>query len=273
VTPVSSDGEDDAPPIMLPSDFVGAEHAAASAEHRLEEWLGMAVAALLHAAILVWLMLDWRLAIAPSEPAAVPVQLVMVPPEPAPAPQPVDRPRPKYRESGKDEQTTAPPAGEQQAPEPGAPPASAPSTELPAPERVDSKAKKEAPRTPRKEAALAHAPRPELEHSIEIEPGERNLRGDPYLNRLRDLITRHWIVPKAASKFGLPLEGIAVYSIIIDSRGNLTSVTLKRSSGSPVLDGVGERMLREAAPFPAPPPDFPADWPIVWRVGLYSEPP
>jgi TonB family protein len=274
VSLVSSDGENGAPPIILPGDAVGAEHGAASTERRLEEWLGVAAAALLHLAIILWLVLDWRLAIAPPEPEAVPVRLVLAPPEPAPPPQPAQRPTPKYRESGKDEQTTAPPAAEQAAPEPTAPPASTPSTELPAPESVDTKAEKEAPRAPRKEAALARAPHPPAPRPIEIEPGELDQRGDPYLNRLRDLIAHHWIVPKAASKLGLPLEGVAVFTLIIDPRGNLTSVTLKRSSGAPVLDAAGERMIREAAPFPPPPADFPGiDWPIVWTVELYSDAP
>src|SRR5580658_605368 len=276
VTPVSSDGENGAPPVMLPGDVVGAAPGAGSAERRIDEWLGIAAAALLHLAIILWLVVDWHLSIPPPQPEAVPVQLVMVPPapEPAPPPQPVAKPTPKYRESGQDEQTTAPPSADQAAAEPTAPPASTPSTELPAPERAETKRDKDAPHAPRKEAALARAPRPDAQRPIEIEPGERDLSGDPYLTHLRDLIARHWIVPKAASKLGLKLEGVAVYSIIIDPRGNLTSVTLKKSSGAPALDAAGERMLREAAPFPPPPPDFPGiDWPIVWTVGLSSDPP
>ena len=256
---------------MPPGDAVGA----ASVERRLEPWLGIVAAALLHLAIILWLALDWRVSIPPPEPKAVPVQLVLAPPAPEPAPMPLSPPpTPKYRESGKDEQTTAAPSAEPPSPEPAAPPASSPSTDQPTPSRADSKSEKSAPPAPRKEAAVARAPKPQIRHFIEIEPGDRDLRGDPYLNRLRDLIERHWIVPKAASKFGLPLEGVAIYSIIIDPRGNLTSVTLRRSSGASVLDEAGERMLREAAPFPPPPPDFPGiDWPILWTVNLYSEAP
>jgi protein TonB len=113
------------------------------------------------------------------------------------------------------------------------------------------------------------APKPEAPHFIEMAPGDR---GDPYLNLLVYLIQRHRIVPKVASKLGLPIEGVAVYTFIIDPRGNLMSLTLTRSSGSPVLDEAGERMLREAAPFPPPPPDFPAR-PIALTVSLYSEAP
>jgi TonB family protein len=268
---LSSDAEVSAPSILPPGEGVGA----ASVERRLEPWIGIAAAALLHLALILWLTLDWRLSISPPEPKAVPVRLVLAPPEPEPAPAPPSPPQPpKYRESGKDEQTTAPPSSEQPSPEPAAPPVSSPSTDQPTPSRAHSKAEKPAPSAPRKEAAIVRAPKPEVRHSIEIEPGDRDLRGDPYLNRLRDLIERHWIVPKAASKFGLPLEGVAVYSVIIDPRGNLRSVTLRRSSGAAVLDEAGERMLREAAPFPPPPPDFPGtDWPITWTVNLYSEAP
>jgi TonB family protein len=268
-SPVSSDGENGAPPIMPPRDAIGA----ASVERRFEPWLGIIAAALLHLAVFLWLVLDWRLAIPPSEPKAVPVRLVLAVPQPEPEPTP-PQPKPQYRESGKDEQTTAPPASEQPSPEPTAPPPSTPRSELGSPERRESSTDKAAPSAPRKEAAVTRAPHPEAQRPIEIQPGDRDLRGDPYLNRLRDLIARHWIVPKAASKLGLPLEGVAVYTIIIDPRGNLKSVALKRSSGVPVLDEAGERMLREAAPFPPPPPDFPGtDWPIVWTVSLYSDAP
>jgi TonB family protein len=116
-------------------------------------------------------------------------------------------------------------------------------------------------------------PKPEARHVIETAPGDRNLRSDPYLNQIAQLIERHRIVPKAASKTGQPLEGIVVYSIIIDPRGNLRSLTLTRSSGSPVLDDAGERMLRETAPFPPPPPSYVLDWTIVWTADLYSEVP
>src|SRR5580698_9357026 len=198
VTPVSGDGENGAPPVMLPGDVVGAPPGAGSAERRIDEWLGIAAAALLHLAVILWLVVDWNLSIPPPQPEAVPVQLVMVPPEPAPPPQPQPKPTPKYRESGQDEQTTAPPSADQAAAEPTAPPASTPSTELPAPERAESKRDKDAPHAPRKEAAVARAPRPDAQRPIEIEPGERDLQGDPYLNHLRALIARHWIVPKAA---------------------------------------------------------------------------
>jgi periplasmic protein TonB len=271
LTPTSRDGEDAALPVVLPAELVGGAPGAGSADRRREEWLGSAAAALLHVAILLWLILDWHFKIPPAPPEAMAVRLVMVPPAPEPVPQP---PAPqKYRESGKDQQTTAPPAADQAAPEPTAPAPATPDTDAPKPDRAEKKQGKEAPRAPRKEAAIAHAPQPQPHRPIEIEPGEHDLRGDPYLNLLRDLISRHWIVPRAASKFGLPLEGVAVYTMIIDPRGNLISVTLKRSSGVAVLDEAGERMLREAAPFPPPPADFAGtDLPLGWTIMLYSEP-
>src|SRR5215469_8159012 len=79
--PMLSDGESDTAPIMAPGDLVGA----ASAERRLEQWFGIAAAALLHLTILLWLTLDWRLSIPPPEPEAVSVRLVQ-PPEPEPTP-------------------------------------------------------------------------------------------------------------------------------------------------------------------------------------------
>jgi periplasmic protein TonB len=254
-----SNGESNTAPIMSPGDAVGAT----SGERRLEPWLGFAAAALLHLAILLWLTLDWRLSIAPREPEAVSVRLVPSPPESAPPQQP------QYSEPGEDARTTAPVASKQSSSEPAAPPPSAPETDVKAPERVDEP-NTVAPPAPGEEAPVASAPNPETRHLIETEPGDRDRRADPYLNHLGDLIERHRIVPKAASSLGRPLDGTAVYRVIIDLRGNLISVTLERSSGSSVLDDTGERMLRETAPFPPPPP-YAVDWPIVWTVSLYSE--
>jgi periplasmic protein TonB len=264
---LSIDGESGAPPILSPGDAVDA----ASAERRLEQWLGIAAAALLHLAIILWLVVEWDLSIGPPEPEAVPVRLVMAPPEPEP-PQ-------KYRESGKDEQTTAPPAAsEEKTPESAPPPAPL----VPRAERVEvepppeaPRVPTEAPRVPKRQAEIALARPPAIQRPpVEIEPGDRNLRGDPYFNLLVKLLMSHRVVPRAVSTHGLPLEGVAIYSVIIDPHGNLTDVRLVASSHVPVLDEAGERMIRSAAPFPPPPADFPrTDLPLEFLVPLYSEAP
>src|SRR5215469_14526815 len=100
MTPMSRDGEDGAPPVVLPDELVGARPRARSGPRSREEWLGSAAAALLHAAIILWLVLDWHITLPPAAPEALPIRIVMMPPAPAPVPEPPAPP--KYRESGKD---------------------------------------------------------------------------------------------------------------------------------------------------------------------------
>jgi periplasmic protein TonB len=289
---VPNDGETGAAPVVLPADLV-ADRGTTAERRRIVDWRAIAAAALLNALIVLGLLTpdtllwDWRVAPPEPEPPAVPVQLVMEPPpEPAPAPAPAPPPPApppqalKYRESGEDDRTTAPAVSENTGPETSTPPQLAPpASTATSPTQIargaiNAKPRKEAMRMPeRKEAEVSHQPRPQVPH-IDMELGDRYLSGDPYLNLMKKIILRHWIVPKVLGEYGLPLSGIAVFTLIIDRRGNLTGVTLEQSSGAQVLDQAGERMLREAAPFPPPPADVPGtNVTLHWTLSLYSEAP
>jgi protein TonB len=273
---VPSDGESRAPPVILPLDLVAAHGGTSADRRRLEDWLAVAAAALLHGLIILWLLFDWRIAFAPPEPEAIPVRLVVAPPVPEPAPPPAPAVPPRYRESGKDERTTAAPAAEVPAPEAASPPPAAEATpQQTAPEHAKPERRKEALRTPsREKAATARAPRRDTAPRIEVEPGERNLSGDPYLNRLLTLLESHRVYPNAVGRFGLPVEGVAIYYITVDRRGNVTRIALVGSSGVPALDKAGERMIRNAAPFPPLPADIPGnEIPLTLTLPLYPDRP
>jgi periplasmic protein TonB len=276
---VPNDGEAGAPAVVLPADLAAAERGTTAERRRIEDWLAIAAAAVLHALVIFLLLWNWRFALPAPAPEAVPVQLVMEPPPaptPAPPPPPAPQPPQKYRESGKDEQTTAAPSGESPGPQtstpPPPPPPSTTASPEPAPPEEKPKPRKEAMRTPeRKEAEVARAPRPNPQHLIMLEPADRDQSGDRYLNLLVRLIERHRVFPKAVGQFGLPLEGVARYSMTIDRSGQLVQLAVARSSGAPILDEAGEGMIRQAAPFPPVPADYPgSEIRVTVVVPLYS---
>jgi periplasmic protein TonB len=273
----------DSPPILLPVDLPTRDLDRRKKDRwTWQEWLAVAAAALLHAAVILWLFIDWPAAEPAQEPEAVPVKIVFAPPPPPPAPQPVPTPQPPAsflgNQSGKDERTTAPPPAETQADEATKPPPSQPEpkpdpkpTEVPTTPPADSglatpppPAKPKPPKAvarldPRKEADTARAPHPAPERQIRVEPDDQERTGDPYLNHARDLIEDHRVYPRVLGQFGLPLEGTPVYAILVDRSGQLRGLKVVRSSGAPMLDAAGENMIRSAMPLPPLPSGIPED--------------
>jgi len=224
-----------------------------------------------HAIVLALFVVDWRWQ-PPPEPEAIEVRLVMLPP-PKPAPPPAP-PRPiEPRQSGPQEQTTAPPPAEVEAPKITTPPAEAPPVpetppapvlappapaERPVPvPAARAKPRKEAvPSVVRKEAPVAMAP-----HVVSLSPpgrapAEIARSGDRYLNTLRDLIERKRSYPPPEA-FRSPSGAVAAYQIVVDRSGRLMGVTILQSTGVSKLDEVAGLMIRDAAPFPPLPADYP----------------
>lgn len=270
-----SDGENAAPLLLLPRDADWRDTGAALPLWRRSDWPAILAALLLHVCVITLLTVDWRWPVTPPPPESIPVTIVLAPP-PTPAAPPAAPPKanPYYRESGKDQRTTAPPAAESASTEPTRPPEAAalaepappepqvPSSgmpEKPAPPQHAAKPKPHdtvARLDPRKEADRLRAlhPAPDL---LRIEPGDRQQSGDPYLNQARDLIEAHRTYPNVLGKYGVPVEGTPVYEFLIDRRGRLLGLKLVTSSGMPALDEAGAAMIRATAPFPPLPADAP----------------
>ena len=290
-----SEAEPGALPVLLPPGFARDPEEPRRRTARLG-WWALAIALLLHAAVIALLLIDWHWAI-PVEAEAIPVKIVVLPPPPPPPPPPTTEqspppppePPPTYAESGPDQRTTAPPPAETPAPETAAPPPTPAAPEPAEPEKPEPapphpekhavpreapkpKPHKETAKLEPKEAETPRAPHPAPRHLIEIEPGERAETGDPYLNLLVSVLERHRIFPNAVGQFGLPVEGVAIYRIIIDRAGNLQELALEHSSGVPALDRAGEAIIRNSMPFPAVPPQHPgARIALTLKLPLYSE--
>jgi len=270
-----SDGENTAPVLLLPRDADWRDPGAAAPSWRRNDWPAILAALLLHVLVIAVLMVDWQWPVAPPQPESIPVTIVFEPP-PAPAAPPAPSPKanPYYRESGKDQRTTAPAPAERASAEPTRPPEATAPAELKPPEpQVPSSgtpeilappqrpAKPKAHDTvarldPPKEADRLRAlhPAPDL---LRIEPGDRQQSGDPYLNQARDLIEAHRTYPNVLGKYGVPVEGTPVYEFLIDRRGRLLGLKLVTSSGTAALDDAGAAMIRATAPFPPLPADAP----------------
>jgi len=281
-----ADGRIEAIPIGAPDEALRAlvppgPHA------RAMPWWALLAAILFHLLVVVPWILEWAGLFAPRpEPEAIPVALVYAPPPPAaqppppPAPEPPKQPEPpqppppeiKPRVSGDDNTTEAkrtdldqpaiPQPQSEPAPEPPQPkkPAPAPSTATATPEAKTSNkpAEQQANLPPEAKPAPYTGP---LFHSIKLPSqkggrGEKDSAGDPYLNHLRDLVERNR--PRLpASAFPGGGERVAIFSIVIDPRGDLVAITLLQSSGSTILDEAAGNMIRNTAPFPPLPRDFP----------------
>jgi len=224
----------------------------------------IAAAALAHLVIIAVLLLRWPFAIAPppSPPPPIAVALVTQIPEAPPPPAPKPQAALHDLRSGRDQETTAPPQAETQAPE-----AAAPKPE-PLPEQEQAKVPEPAPVKPShqtapprpKEAARETAPQPLKRGSVDRAPGETEREGDPYLNRLWAMIEQHRSYPTGAvGSFGLHLEGTTVYLVALAPTGQIEAMRLERSSGAPILDETARRMIEQAAPFPPLPTYFPRD--------------
>ena len=282
-----SDGEIGVTPFVPPADLSFRPIDEAGRRRQRLPWLAMLAAALLHILVLLWLIIDWsHPAVPPPQPEPIPVTVVFAPPKPAPPPKP---PAPlSYRESGPDQRTTAPPPAETRAPEAASPPPvqpvpeppaptqeamPLPPAEKPAPPRESAKPKphKETARLepPKKEAPRPQAPRLAPPQRLDMAPGERAERGDPYLNRLYDLIEQHRVYPRVMGQFGLPVEGTAVYEVLLARSGAIMAIKLARSSGAPGIDRAAEGMIRNSTPFPPLPPSYPDEIVITISIPLF----
>jgi periplasmic protein TonB len=217
----------------------------------------LVVAALLHALMLAWpwLAIDRSDALAPAA-VPIPVRLVFEPPA-APPPSAAAL---GYRQSGPDDRTTAPPETVPSAPEAEEPPrgaaSPAPAMEaMVAPPSAKRPERPAAPRHAKPRETESASPAPKPSPSVDVETGDATLRGDPYLNRAGALIERQRVYPAVASALGI--AGTAYYYMLIDRSGALRGLTLRYSSGAPVLDEAGAGMIQRAAPFPP----LPSAWP------------
>jgi protein TonB len=104
---------------------------------------------------------------------------------------------------------------------------------------------------------------------LDVQPGEKLERGDPYLNLLHDLIERHRVYPRVIGSFGLPVEGTAVYGIALDRDGRLLAMKLEHSSGAAGIDRAVADMIRNSVPFPPLPANYPAPIEIDITIRLF----
>jgi len=177
------------------------------------------------------------------------------------------------------------PAPEQASPPPPAPeatpsekeaPPPPPEKPAPAPEKQPQESAKPSPHKdvarlepPRKEAETTRALRPAPLRRLDVEPGERFERGDPYLNQLNALIERHRVYPRVMGPFGLPAEGTAVYDVAVDRSGRILGMQLGHSSGIAGIDQAVESMIRSSLPFPPLPADYPDEAVIEVSIRLF----
>jgi periplasmic protein TonB len=296
-----SEGETSGSPLALPADML-IGHERASGEP--PPWLGLLAATLLHLLVLVWLFITWSHPPTPrQEPEVIPVQVVFAaPPPPPPPPQPAQAQPPppappaplSYRESGPDQRTTAPPPAETLAPEAATPPPPAPerpkaekTAPEPPPEKPDAPAEKSAApesakpkppkdvahlEPPKKEAETPRAQRLAPTHQLKVMPGERLETGDPFLNQLHDLIERHRVYPRVMGQFGLPVEGTAIYGMALDRSGRIIDLQLEHSSGAAGIDRAVADMIRNSAPFPPLPANYPTEIGITVTIRLFPPP-
>ena len=263
----------------------------------------MALAALLHVAIPVLFLLHWPAAVPIVLPKPIPVALVMLPPPEAPPaspPPPKEPPQAHTLESGPGEHTTALAPAEVVAPERASPPrepdapTNAPVNEPAETAAGESPAEKPAPATAERERVkpkphkLAHlepapkeAPKPQAQslapppRHVNIQLGDKNESGDPWLNRVMEVIEAHRVYPRITGQFGLLVEGVAVYDVLIDRSGVIKRVGLLRSSGNPNLDQFGATMLQQSGPLPPVPANVPNNSPegplIKLALPLYPQ--
>jgi len=255
----------------------------------------------LHLAVFLWLVDPWRNAREHPPLAAMPVTLVFEPPAkppppPAPPPKPQPKPQPQqaappeiaYRESGPDTETRMvppPPDDGKSADESVPPPAPAPQVAMVAPPppppapapapgnipdvappkpetpRPEARPKEDKPPTPPRPAA---APRPAPHPPASMRralPGERETKGDPYLNAVSVEFEKHRFYPDLGRPLGL--RGTAHLGVVVDRAGNIQKVSLEASSGADLLDRAAVKMVRDTR-FPPPPADIPGDYILIF---------
>jgi colicin import membrane protein len=228
-------------------------------------WGAIVVAILFHATVLIVLNLPdrWLTRPIPAPPTAIPVTLVQAPPAPPPpAPKQAPQPKPtppvqKYAESGKDQETTAPPKEAEKKPEEAAPEAKSLDQNQVKSATGEAAAKEApAPQKPKPKVATRETTPDPKRSFFDRAPGEERT-GDPYLNSVSALIERHrFYPPNAVGSLGLPLQGLAIFHITVAPDGRVLRVALARSSGAEVLDEVGRKMIEQSSPFPRLPNNF-----------------
>ncbi len=205
----------------------------------LTPW-ALIAAALLHLLpAMLWLLA--HLEARPSyEVPAIQVTLVREPPVPPPAAK-TEPPKIAPRESGTDEKTEAKKTTKA---EPALPQSGSPQESMAKP----------APAQPRAEAPAEKF----LAIRLPQKGGtaDRDLAGDPYLNRMMQMIERNRIYPPAADFIG-SASRLTIYSVVLEPSGAMNAITLLNSSGTPRLDEAARLMITSSAPFPPLPPDYP----------------
>ncbi len=289
--------EDSAELAALSPDDIAIHHSSDGGDRKEAplRWTILA-AVLAHALLLALLIGDWRWRPEPAAvPKPIPVQLVMLPPKPEPAPAPKPPPptppAPELK-SGPEQETTAPPPAEVEGPKASPPPEAPPAPEEkppeppppPSPPRAIpqwrepvSSAKPKPIKVPVPIEAPKEAPVVMAPHVVSLSPpgrrpAEAARSGDPYLNNLRDLIERNRSYPPLELFHSQP-GMIAVYQVVVDRNGTLMGVLMLQSTGVSKLDEVAGLMIRDAAPFPPLPPQYPDLRAVITiEIPIFPEP-
>jgi TonB family protein len=204
--------------------------------------IGSAVAHLLLGVLLV-VSSGWRGSV---RPAPIFVDLVAPPrARPAPTPPVVAKPAPKPVEKAvvlKPKPTPAPKPAPK--PEPKAPPRETAPVQEAAPSAAEVLAKLRQQVGPTPEAAPREV----------AKTGNGGGRFDPelaaYHRRVRTLLQNNWA---GVAAFRGQEKLMARFSVDLDPRGNVRSLSREESSGNRFFDDSAERAIRRSAPFPSPP--------------------
>lgn len=210
-------------------------------------------------------------------PAEPPPQPPLVEPEPEPEPvvEPQTAPEPPPVEPPPPEPELLPP------PEPPSEPAPEPEPEeivpdVPAPVTMSAELRRrrsEAPATPRaQQTRKAEQPTPRADEpkrraeqtptkaptrqaassAPAAAPAASRISPDQWQSQVLRQLDRRKVYPRAARQSGE--VGSVVISFVVSSTGQIGSVSIARSSGSPVLDQAALDTARQASPLPTPPP-------------------
>ncbi|WP_231478104.1 energy transducer TonB family protein [Sphingomonas sp. UNC305MFCol5.2] len=105
------------------------------------------------------------------------------------------------------------------------------------------------PTTP---AAAPPVPQPATPVAAPAAPG----RSADSASAQRIYAARLWAHIAARRPPGIRIEGTAIVAFAVTRSGTLENVSLGQSSGNPMLDRLATRIIRQAAPFPAPPAEL-----------------
>jgi TonB family protein len=206
----------------------------------------LAAAAALHACVLAFLMVDWLPRPAPAAETALPVRLVQI-----------EAPK-------RDTFSTPPlvPPAVEATPERAAAEAGAAATE---PAWAAAPAEQgAAPMAPERQEAAAEPPplqRPDPPPNV---TGEE--RGEHPAHHAATAPPRQKPTARRAKKpHAPPLDGVAVYNVVLDAGGSIRAVNLVQSSGNAAFDQAGERMIRASMHFPPPAPSEAAYFAVSLR--------